>query len=133
MLPKFLDGLTIAFDGKRICSSNYDKPLHILSAYLCESGLTIGQKTVDEKSNEIPVMREIIFSMQKVIKRHLRAIFRISFKMKHCVLFGKGSEHDFSIFKRTFDWAHPDIYMLGDSGFQGILTHLLTRKFSITM
>ena len=64
MLPKFLDGLTIAFDGKPICStgkmSNYDKPLHILSAYLCESGLTIGQKTVDEKSNEIPAMRELI-------------------------------------------------------------------------
>jgi predicted transposase YbfD/YdcC len=64
MLPEFLDGLTIAFDGKTICStgkmSNYDKPLHILSAYLCESGLTIGQKTVDEKSNEIPAMRELI-------------------------------------------------------------------------
>ena len=45
MLPKFLDGLTIAFDGKTMCStgkmSNYDKPLHILSAYLCESGLTM--------------------------------------------------------------------------------------------
>ena len=64
MLPKFLDGLTIAFDGKTICStgkmSNYDKPLHILSAYLCESGLTLGQRTVDEKSNEIPAMRELI-------------------------------------------------------------------------
>ena len=64
MLPKFLDGLTIAFDGKAICStgkmSTYDKPLHILSAYLCESGLTLGQKTVDEKSNEIPAMRELI-------------------------------------------------------------------------
>jgi len=64
MLPTFLDGLTISFDGKTICStgkmSNYDKPLHILSAYLCESGLTIGQKTVDEKSNEIPAMRELI-------------------------------------------------------------------------
>jgi len=64
MLPKFLDGLTISFDGKTICStgkmSNYEKSLHILSAYLCESGLTIGQKTVDEKSNEIPAMRELI-------------------------------------------------------------------------
>ena len=33
---------------------------------------------------------------------------------------GKGSEHDFSIFKRAFGWAHPDVLMLGDSGFQGI-------------
>jgi len=34
--------------------------------------------------------------------------------------FGKGSEHDFSIFKRTFDWVHADVCILGDSGFQGI-------------
>jgi len=64
LLPSFLDGMTISFDGKSICStgkmSNYDKPLHILSAYLCELGLTISQKTVDEKSNEIPAMRELL-------------------------------------------------------------------------
>ena len=36
------------------------------------------------------------------------------------VAFGKGSEHDFSIFKRTFDWVHTDVCILGDSGFQGI-------------
>jgi len=42
--------------------SNYDKSLHILSAYLCELGLTISQKTVDEKSNEIPAMRELLMA-----------------------------------------------------------------------
>jgi len=36
------------------------------------------------------------------------------------VAFGKGSEHDFSMFKRSFGWAHPDVCILGDSGFQGI-------------
>lgn len=36
------------------------------------------------------------------------------------VAFGKGKEHDFSIFKRTFSWAQPDVCILGDSGFQGI-------------
>jgi hypothetical protein len=36
------------------------------------------------------------------------------------VAHGKGSEHDFSIFKRTFGWADTDVCMLGDSGFQGI-------------
>jgi predicted transposase YbfD/YdcC len=64
MLPEFLDNLTIAFDGKTMCSTGnmqeYDKPLHILSAYLVEQGLTIGQQTVDEKSNEIPAMRELL-------------------------------------------------------------------------
>jgi predicted transposase YbfD/YdcC len=64
LLPKFIDELTIAFDGKSICStgkmSNYEKPLHILSAYLCELGLTLSQKTVESKSNEIPAMRELL-------------------------------------------------------------------------
>jgi len=36
------------------------------------------------------------------------------------IAFGKGSEHDFAIFKRAFDWIHPDICLLGDSGFQGM-------------
>jgi len=64
LLPDVMKDLTISFDGKTICSTgkmnNYEKPLHILSAYLCELGLTISQKTVDEKSNEIPAMRELL-------------------------------------------------------------------------
>ena len=36
------------------------------------------------------------------------------------VAHGKGREHDFTIFKRTFQWADPDMCILGDSGFQGI-------------
>ena len=64
LLPKVIDDLTIAFDGKSICStsktSENGKPLHILSAYLCELGLTISQKTVEKKSNEIPAMRELL-------------------------------------------------------------------------
>ena len=38
----------------------YDKPLHILSVHLAELGLTISQKTVNEKSNEIPTMQELL-------------------------------------------------------------------------
>jgi hypothetical protein len=64
LLPKVLDDLTISFDGKTIRSTGrmkeYEKPLHILSAYLCELGLTISQRTVSEKSNEIPAMRELL-------------------------------------------------------------------------
>ena len=64
LLPDFLDGLTISFDGKTIRSTGkmgeYDKPLHILSAHLAELGLTISQKTVGEKSNEIPAMQELL-------------------------------------------------------------------------
>ena len=36
------------------------------------------------------------------------------------IAIGKGSEHDFTIFKRTFRFADSDVCMLGDSGFQGI-------------
>jgi predicted transposase YbfD/YdcC len=39
---------------------SYDSPLHILSAHLAELGITIGQRTVGEKSNEIPTMRELL-------------------------------------------------------------------------
>jgi predicted transposase YbfD/YdcC len=38
----------------------YDSPLHIISAHLAELGITIGQRTVAGKSNEIPAMRELI-------------------------------------------------------------------------
>jgi predicted transposase YbfD/YdcC len=56
--------LTLSFDGKTICSTekmdSYEKPLHIVSAQLAELGITLGQKTVNEKSNEIQAVRELI-------------------------------------------------------------------------
>jgi predicted transposase YbfD/YdcC len=39
--------------------SGYDSPLHTISAHLAELGITIGQRTVTEKNNEIPAMREL--------------------------------------------------------------------------
>jgi len=63
-LPDGMKGLTLSFDGKTIRSTGkmakYDKPLHIVSAHVAELGITIGQQTVDEKSNEIPAVRELI-------------------------------------------------------------------------
>jgi predicted transposase YbfD/YdcC len=62
-IPEKAKNLTISFDGKCIRSSNKIKkcsPLHIVSAQLAELGLTIGQKTVDDKSNEIPAMRDLL-------------------------------------------------------------------------
>ena len=62
--PGGVKGLTISFDGKTIRSTgkmdSYENPLHILSAHLAELGITIGQRTVGEKSNEIPAMRELL-------------------------------------------------------------------------
>ncbi|MDR2489916.1 MAG: hypothetical protein LBD20_00770 [Spirochaetaceae bacterium] len=35
-------------------------PLHIISAQLAELGITLGQRTVGGKSNEIPAVRDLL-------------------------------------------------------------------------
>ena len=56
--------LTISFDGKTIRSTGkmekYESPMHIVSAHIAELGITLGQQTVYEKSNEIPAVRELL-------------------------------------------------------------------------
>jgi len=63
-LPDGTKGFTLSFDGKTIRSTGkmdkYDKPLHIVSAHIAELGITVGQQTVNEKSNEIPAVRELM-------------------------------------------------------------------------
>jgi hypothetical protein len=58
------EGYTLSFDGKTIRSTlkmdSYDHPLHIISAHLAELGITIGQRTVEGKSNEIPAMQDLL-------------------------------------------------------------------------
>jgi len=64
LIPKSLENMTLSFDGKTVCSTekmdSYEEALHIVSAHIAELGLTIGQKSVDGKSNEIPAVRELI-------------------------------------------------------------------------
>lgn len=59
-----LENSTLSFDGKTVRSTakmkKYNNPLHIVSAQLAEFGITIGQKAVDGKSNEIPAVRDLI-------------------------------------------------------------------------
>lgn len=54
----------IAVDGKAIRStSKTDKPhsaLQIITAYLTESGVVLGQEKINEKTNEIPVLRQML-------------------------------------------------------------------------
>ena len=63
-LPDGVKGLTLSFDGKTIRSTGkmgkYDKPLHIVTAHVGELKLSLAQQTADEKSNEIPAVRELI-------------------------------------------------------------------------
>ena len=58
------DEKVIAVDGKAIRStSKKDKPhsaLQIITAYLTESGVVIGQEKINEKTNEIPVLQEML-------------------------------------------------------------------------
>jgi len=57
-------GDIIAVDGKSIRSTvKKGKPysaLQILTAYCTESGVVLGQETVSDKTNEIPVLREML-------------------------------------------------------------------------
>ena len=55
-------GEVLAFDGKTICATakgNREK-LHIITAYLTQSGVVLGQECVSEKTNEIPIMQEML-------------------------------------------------------------------------
>jgi predicted transposase YbfD/YdcC len=57
-------GNIIAVDGKAIRSTGEKGQVHsalqILTAFLTESGITLGQKTIHEKTNEIPVFQEML-------------------------------------------------------------------------
>ena len=55
----------IAIDGKTLRGSRRpDKdPLHIVSAWACEQHLTLGQRTVDGKSNEITAIPELLAAL----------------------------------------------------------------------
>jgi len=66
-LPEDRSNTTISLDGKTIRSTtgmkNMDSPLHIISAQICELGITLASKTVAEKSNEIPAVQELLAQM----------------------------------------------------------------------
>ena len=57
-------GDIVAIDGKAICSTekmkSYKRGLRIVTAYMVENGVSIGQLAVDSKTNEIPCVRELL-------------------------------------------------------------------------
>ena len=59
-----LSSEVIAIDGKTICSTakrnRIQEKLHILTAYMTQTGVTLGQLAVNEKTNEIPVLRDLL-------------------------------------------------------------------------
>ena len=56
-------GDVIAVDGKAIRSTakeNSTRTLQVITAYLTEQGVVLGQEKIDEKTNEIPVFQEML-------------------------------------------------------------------------
>lgn len=64
MMPESMEGMTVSLDGKTIRSTEkmdcYESPLHIVSAQVAELGMTFAQKSVENKSNEIPAVQELL-------------------------------------------------------------------------
>ena len=63
-MPENARNMTISLDGKTVCSTlkmdRIESPLHIISAQVCELGLTLAQRCTDDKSNEIPAVQELL-------------------------------------------------------------------------
>ena len=63
-MPEKSKDMTISLDGKTVCSTlkmdKIESPLHIISAQICELGLTLAQRCTDDKSNEIPAVQELL-------------------------------------------------------------------------
>jgi len=63
-IKELLSENVIAIDGKTICGSHQRskeiRALHIVNAYSCANGLTLGQVKVDSKSNEITAIPELL-------------------------------------------------------------------------
>lgn len=57
-----VEGKTVAIDGKTICGSenNKHKAYHVVSAWVAENQITLGQLATEEKSNEITAIPELI-------------------------------------------------------------------------
>jgi len=72
-MPESANDLTVSLDGKTICSTNriekIESPLHIISAQISELGLTLAQRSTDDKSNEIPAVQELLKTLN--IKGHV--------------------------------------------------------------
>ena len=68
LLPDDRKGRIIACDGKAVRSTEkmkcYTSPLHIISAYFSELGMTFAQKAVEDKSNEIPALQDLLSTLE---------------------------------------------------------------------
>ena len=62
-------GVMVIIEAQHLCMQmhgveKYDSSLHIVSAQIGELALTLAQKTVESKSNEIPAVQELIKELE---------------------------------------------------------------------
>jgi predicted transposase YbfD/YdcC len=115
------DGEIVAIDGKAICSPDtmkrYKRGLRIVTAYIMKNGVSIGQLAVDQKSNEIPCVQELLDLIDikgKIItadaehcqKKTVEKIIKKEGNYCICV---KGNQHNF----------HKDIKLYCDDMIKG--------------
>lgn len=59
-----IEGREISIDGKTICSTGtmkeHERPMRIVTALLVDKSLSLGQKVIESKSNQIPAVRELL-------------------------------------------------------------------------
>ena len=63
-ITKLTHGEVVAIDGKRIRGSvndsDFRSAFHVVSAFACENGVCLAQQAVDDKSNEITAIPELL-------------------------------------------------------------------------
>ena len=61
-LSNLLEGEVVAIDGKTIRAAKVNgvSPIHMVSAWVCESNLVLGQQKVGDKTNEISAIPNLI-------------------------------------------------------------------------
>ncbi len=62
-LPTIKRRKHFAVDGKTVRTSGIEKPLHIVTAWLSSHKISMGQVTVDEKSNEITAIPKLLSTL----------------------------------------------------------------------
>ena len=121
-----LRGETVAFDGKTLRGS-FDKAsgksaLHSVSAWVCGLKMCIGLKSVEDKSNEIPAVQQLIDMLDlegavvtaDAMHCQTETAEKIIAKEADYVLMVKGNQESLQAevqqaILRAFDEGHPDM------------------------
>lgn len=110
-------GEIISFDGKAIRStSEKGKPhtaLQILTAYMVESGVVLAQESIHEKTNEIPVMQDMLDYID--VKEKIITADAMHCQRETCA--------------KIVDNDHGGDYVIGLKGNQGTLHNDVTLFF----